>query len=188
MAGTPAQLSAGRIGRAHGLDGSFYVTGPKPSLLTLGRRVTVAGRALEIVRRVGTDARPIVRLQGISDRAAAEALRGAELTVEAHQAPALAEGEWWAHELQGCEVRGGEVRLGTVTRLIELPSCEALEVQPAEGGEPLLVPMVKAAVLRVEPVVGLIEVDLEFLGLAAPRGERGRGRDPERGRSGSESA
>jgi 16S rRNA processing protein RimM len=175
VAGTPAQLSAGRVGRAHGLDGSFYVTGASPRLLTLGRSVTVAGRALEIVRRSGTDARPIVRLDGIADRPAAEALRGAELRVEADEARALAEGEWWAHELQGCEVRGGGRRLGIVTRLIGLPSCEALEVQPAEGGEPLLVPMVKAAIRSVEPAEGLIEVDLEFLGLApASRGGGGR--------------
>ena len=165
MAGTPAQLSAGRIGRAHGLDGSFYVTGPKPSLLTLGRRVTVAGRALEIVRRVGTDARPIVRLQGICDRAAAEALRGAELTVEAHQAPALAEGEWWAHELEGCALLDGERRIGTVQRLIELPSCEALEVERADTRERVLVPMVKDAIRRVDVERGEIDVDSEFLGL-----------------------
>jgi 16S rRNA processing protein RimM len=175
VAGTPAQLSAGRIGRAHGLDGSFYVTGPTPRLLTLGRSLTVAGRALEIVRRAGTKARPIIRLEGIGDRAAAEALRGTELTVEAEDAPTLGEGEWWAHELQGCDVRAGQELVGTVTRLLELPSCEALEVQPAEGGEVLLVPMVRAAVRRVEPAQRLIEVDLEFLGLTpASRGGGGR--------------
>ena len=63
----------------------------------------------------------------------------------------LAEGEWWAHELEGCEVVDGDRLLGTVIRLIELPSCEALEVEPPEGGGPLLVPMVKDAIRRVEP-------------------------------------
>src|SRR6266550_2504106 len=56
----------GRGGRTpHALDGSFYVTRPIARLLRTGARVTVAGRALEIVRRAGTDARPIVRLAGI---------------------------------------------------------------------------------------------------------------------------
>jgi 16S rRNA processing protein RimM len=163
---TPQQLPAGRIGRPHGLDGSFYVTGPKPRLLSLGTSVGVAGRTAAIVRRAGTDARPIVRLEGVEDRSAAEELRGAELTVEAGQAPVLGEGEWWAHELQGCEVTDGDERLGTVIRLIELPSCEALEVAPALGGEPLLVPMVKDAVRRVQPAERRIEVNLDFLGLA----------------------
>jgi 16S rRNA processing protein RimM len=88
--------------------------------------------------------------------------------VAAPEAPALAEGEWWAHELEGCEVVGGQRLLGTVSRLIELPSCEALEVLPERGSEPLLVPMVKDAVRRVEISARRIEVDLDFLGLAEP--------------------
>ena len=165
MAETPSRLSAGRIGRPHGLDGSFYVTMPTPRLLTLGASVTVAGRTAAILRRAGTEERPIVRLEGIEDRAAVDALRGSELAVAAGDAPALAEGEWWAHELEGCEVHGGGRALGTVARLIELPSCEALEVRPADGGEALLVPMVADAVRSVDPDARRIEIDVEFLGL-----------------------
>src|SRR5205823_6248687 len=87
-------LRAGRVGRAHGLDGSFYVTRARPRLLSEGSSVVVAGRSAAIVRRAGTEERPIVRLQGVEDRASAEALRGAELTVPAQAAPALAPGEW----------------------------------------------------------------------------------------------
>jgi 16S rRNA processing protein RimM len=152
------------VGRPHGLDGSFYVTRPRTRLLTLGAAVTMAGRSTSIVRRAGTDARPIVRLDGIEDRTAAEALRGTELIVDG-AAPALDEGEWWAHELEGCEVRDGEQLLGTVSRLIELPSCEALEVSPVGGGEVVLVPLVKDAIRRVAPARRRIEVDLDFLGL-----------------------
>ena len=79
----PAELQAGRVGRAHGLDGSFYVTSPRPRLLLLGTSVTVAGRSVEIVRRAGTDKRPIVRLDGVEDREGADALRGMALTVDA---------------------------------------------------------------------------------------------------------
>ena len=45
----------------------------------------------------------------------------------------------------------GEREVGTVARLIELPSCEVLEVRRAGGGEPLLVPMVSDAIRAVEP-------------------------------------
>jgi 16S rRNA processing protein RimM len=175
-----AELHAGRVGRPHGLDGSFYVTGPRPRLLTVGTSVTVAGRTVAIARRAGTEQRPIVRLDGVEDRFAAEALRGHALTVGQAQAPALAEGEWWAHELEGCEVLDGDRLLGTVTRLIELPSCEAIEVKRNEGGELLLVPMVKDAIRRVEPSRGRIEVNLDFLALPdpSPAGED----HPERGR------
>jgi 16S rRNA processing protein RimM len=158
-------LGAGRVGRPHGLDGSFHVTRPVARLLVLGIDVDVGGRRRRIVRRAGTDARPIVRLEGIEDRAGAEGLRGLELSVEPDRAPALEEGEWWAHELEGLEVRDGELVLGTVRRMLELPSCEALEVSAGGGGEPLLVPMVRAAVRSVDVAGGRIEVDADFLGL-----------------------
>lgn len=186
-------LDAGRVGRPHGLDGSFYVTVARPRLLELGTDVTVAGRSAPIVRRAGTDARPIIRLEGIDDRAAAEALRGAVLTVESAGAPELADGEWWAHELEGCDVVDGERRLGVVTRLLELPSCEVLEVRGAQTARPLLVPMVKDAIRRVDTAAGRIEVDLDFLNLSegeppgagedrdAPSG-RDSGEEPDRSR------
>ena len=156
------RLPAGRVGRAHGLDGSFYVTGARPRLLELGTAVTVAGRTVTIVRRAGTEQRPILRLQGVEDRTGAEVLRGQELTVAAADAPSLSEGEWWAHELQGCLVVDGERRVGTVTRMLELPSCEALEVTREAGG-PLLVPMVKDAIRRVDVAAGTIDVDMAFI-------------------------
>jgi 16S rRNA processing protein RimM len=156
-------LDAGRVGRPHGLDGSFYVTIPRPRLLTLGAEVTVAGRTAPIVRRSGTDARPIVRLEGIDDRTGAEELRGERLTVESAEAPALADGEWWAHELEGCAVVDGEQRLGVVSRLLELPSCEALEVSGGSGSETLLVPMVKDAIRLIDAAARRIEVNSDFL-------------------------
>ena len=44
------------------------------------------------------------------------------------EAPALEEGEFWAHELAGCVVIDGEREIGVVARMVALPSCEALEV------------------------------------------------------------
>jgi 16S rRNA processing protein RimM len=157
-------LQAGRVGRAHGLDGSFYVTRARPQLLELGADVTVDGRAMKIARRAGTDERPIVRFAEINDRAGAEALRGLTLTVAARDAPELADGEWWAHQLEGCVVVDGERTVGTVTGVIELPSCEALEVQPQTGGQALLLPMVKDAIRAVDPSTAKIDVDMDFIG------------------------
>jgi 16S rRNA processing protein RimM len=158
-----AALEAGRVGRPHGLDGSFYVTGARPRLLVAGAKVTLAGGAHEIVRRAGVDQRPIVRLGGVEDRNAVEALRGAPLTVPIAEAPDLEQGEWWSHELEGCTVYDGARALGTVLALLELPSCEVLQVRRAEGGE-LLVPMVKDAVRVVDVAARRIEIDLDFLG------------------------
>ncbi len=93
----------------------------------------------------------------------AEQLRGMELFVEQSAAPTLGPGEWWAHELQGCAVHDGERSVGTVSAMIELPSCEALEVRLRDGGE-LLVPMVADAIRSVDVARGRIEVNLDFLG------------------------
>jgi 16S rRNA processing protein RimM len=159
-------MRAGRVGRPHGLDGSFYVTDARARLLDVGMTVHVAGHSAAIVRRAGTQQRPIVRVEGVEDRAGAEALRGQELTVAQAAAPSLEEGEWWAHELEGCEVLDRGRFVGVVSRLIELPSCEALEVALAGGeGQALLVPMVKDAILRVAVADRRIEVDGAFLGL-----------------------
>jgi 16S rRNA processing protein RimM len=168
-AGAAAALSAGRVGRAHGLDGSFYVTRAKPRMLAEGATVTVGDATRRNARRAGTEQRPIVRLEGVAGREAAETLRGMELTVDAGEAPALGEDEWWAHELEGCEVIDGARVLGTVTALVELPSCEALEVRPAGGGEALLVPMVRDAITAVDPRRRRVEVDSRFLGVEQTR-------------------
>jgi 16S rRNA processing protein RimM len=195
----PPELQAGRVGRAHGLDGSFYVTSPRPRLLTLGTSVTVAGRRAEIVRRAGTEQRPIVRLDGVEDREGANALRGVALTVDRLQAPALEEGEWWAHELEGCAVVDGEQRVvGTVSRMLELPSCEALEVRRETIGSqptgshppaPLIVPMVKDAIRRMRVAEGRIEIDMGFLGEGGHEQESGPqvgAGDPKTGEDGPE--
>jgi 16S rRNA processing protein RimM len=156
-------LRAGIAGRPHGLDGSLYVVAPRPQLLASGATVYIDGHPREIVRRAGTDERPLLRLDGCEDRAAAEALRGSELLAARTDAPALEPDEWWAEDLEGCEVFDGERRLGRVTRVLALPSCEVLEVARAEG-EALLIPLVADAVSTVDVAAQRIEVDLEFLG------------------------
>lgn len=156
-------LVAGRVGRPHGLDGAFHVTRANAALLPLGGPVIVAGRVRSILRRAGTDDRPILRVEGVEDRAGAEALRGEDLLVARTAAPALEAGEYWAEDLVGCAVVALDGRsLGTVGGLRALPSCEALEV-----GE-LLVPMVKDAVRDVDVGARRIVVDADFLGLEGP--------------------
>jgi 16S rRNA processing protein RimM len=161
-----AWLHAGRVGRPHGLDGSFHVTRPNPALLEAGRHVTVGGRRCEIVRRAGTAERPIVRLDGCTRREDAEALRGSDLLVDRSEAPPLGEDEWYADELEGCAVRDGDRTVGVVRGLMALPSCEALVVE-RPGGEELLVPLVRDAVRDVDVAARRIDVDLEFLGEGA---------------------
>jgi 16S rRNA processing protein RimM len=155
-------LAAGRVGRPHGLDGSFHVTRPRGTLLALGAKVRVGQAEAEIVRRAGTNERPILRLAGHEDREAAEALRGSDLLVPRDAAPALGDDEWYAEDLEGCRVVDGELAVGRVRRMLALPSCEALEVE-RDGGAELLVPLVRDAVRSVDVAAGVVDVDLAFL-------------------------
>jgi 16S rRNA processing protein RimM len=133
-------------------------------MLVLGQTVFVAGAERTITRRAGTDQRPILRLEGSSDRNAAELLRGQQLLVPRDRAPELEPEEWWAEDLEGCAVRDGDRAVGTVRRLLALPSCEVLEVARADDGSDLLVPLVQDAVRSVDIAARDIDIDLRFLG------------------------
>ena len=151
-------MEAGRVGRPHGLDGSFYVTRPMTGLLGAGTALRVGDRPTEIERRAGTAAKPVVRLAGIGSRTEIEALRGEPLWAARADAPPLEEDEFWADDLVGLRVVDGDRKIGTVDKVLELPSCEVLEV-----GD-LLIPLVNDAVRTVDLEAGVVDVDLEFLG------------------------
>jgi 16S rRNA processing protein RimM len=148
-------VTAGMIGRPHGLDGSFHVERPMQPL-EAGTVVDVAGARRRVERADGTEQRPLIRLEGVATREAAADLRGELLLVE----DTLAGDEWLAEDLVGCRVEG----LGTVQRVIDSPSCDLLEL---EGGE--LVPLIADAVERVDVERRTIEVDRRFLRLEEER-------------------
>jgi 16S rRNA processing protein RimM len=138
-------VTAGRVGKPHGLDGSFYVEGACHPL-PLDTSVFIGDRPHVITRRAGTDDRPIIRLSDLHD---STPLRGHVLLIEA----ALAEDEWLASDLIGSAVAGH----GCVRRVIDGPSCSVLELDDGT-----LVPFVSDAIRSVGD--GVIEVNEEFLG------------------------
>ena len=141
-------VTAGRVGRPHGLDGSFYVDDPKEPL-EAGALVLLAGAERAIERRAGTTERPLLRLAGIDDP---RPLRGESLLLESE----LEEDEWLAADLVGCEVEG----LGAVKRVLDAPSCHLLET-----GDGTLVPFISDAIVAVDVTARRIRADLGYLGL-----------------------
>jgi 16S rRNA processing protein RimM len=141
------------VGRPHGLDGSFHVA--RAGDLTAGQTVFVNGSPRVIERLAGRADKPIVRLDGCASREDAEALRGASLDVPP---PPLEPDEYWARDLEGCAVVDGARSVGVVSRMVALPSCEALEV-----GD-LLIPMVRDAIRSIDLEARRIDVDMEFVG------------------------
>ena len=128
-----------------------------PALLADRDELLLGGRRVALTRRAGTPEKPILRVEGCGTREEAEALRGSELRVEMAEAPPLAEGEFWARDLEGCLVVDGDTEVGVVERMIALPSCEALQVGDR------LIPLVRDAVRSVDIEGRRIDVDLAFV-------------------------
>ena len=151
-------MKVGRVGRPHGLDGAFHVVEPVARLLLEGAVLDGIGT---IAERKGADAKPIVRVEGVTTREAADALRGRILDIVDEQPDALGEDEYAAEDLEGCTVVDGARELGVVQRLLGLPSCEALEL-----GDGTLVPLVRDCVRSIDVQARRIDVDGGFLGAA----------------------
>ncbi len=160
---SPEWLVAGRVGRPHGLDGSFHLTQARADRLSDEHPVRLGDEETVLERLAGTADRPIVRLAIAHTREELERYRGQELLVPRAAVPPLEDDEWFATDLEGLRVRDGERAVGVVRKLLALPSCEVLEVERDGGGE-LLVPLVGDAVRAVDLDAGTVDIDLVFLG------------------------
>jgi 16S rRNA processing protein RimM len=135
-----------------------------------------AGRdeALTVVECKFHDGKPIVGFEGVDSINAAETLRGCELRVPAAELPALDAGQFWHHDLVGCQVvtTTGD-RVGDVVRIDDsatpLLVIRTLELGNSGTLEPeALVPMVDSIVksvdvaakkIVIEPLAGLLDVN-----------------------------
>jgi 16S rRNA processing protein RimM len=124
-----------------------------------------AALTIEASRRHGR--RLLVKFAGVGDRSAAEELRGAVLVVPESWLPDLAEDEWWAHQLEGCEVRTASGRvLGVVKEVIPNPANDLWVAIDDEGRE-TLVPALADLLIDVDVEARTILVD-DVPGLTAP--------------------
>ena len=160
-------LRVGRVGRPHGTDGGFTVTDPtvRVELFDPGRSLKVGTREMKVAARRGTAEHPILVLEEVPDRAAAEALRGAALSVPRAEVGEIPEGEFLVDDLVGCEVLDGTRRVGRVQDVLLLPAADTLEVE-RPGEDPLLVPLIGDAVRSIDTSTRTIDVDMSFLGAA----------------------
>jgi 16S rRNA processing protein RimM len=142
------RVTVGRIGRPHGLDGSFVVedASDDPRWFEVGSRLLVGDGELEVVGARTAGGRPVIRLAG-------EAPRGAQLQVAREALPPTGEDEYYAFELVGLEVVEGERPLGRVVSVLPGVANDSLEL---EGGE--LLPLVGDCVLGIDLEIGRILV------------------------------
>jgi 16S rRNA processing protein RimM len=146
-------VRVGRVGKPHGLDGSFFVehASEDDQRFAKGATLHVDGEPAEVVGSKRSRGRPVIRL----DR---EVPRGAELAVLREELPPPGEDEYYEFQLVGLEaVEDGGRELGRVIALYPGPANDALEL---EGGQ--LLPLVGACILQVDLEAGRILVAQGF--------------------------
>ena len=143
-------VAVGRVGRPHGLDGSFFVEGPsdRSDVFATGAVLFVDGEPLKVVAsKRGSQGRPVIRLERRVER-------GAELAVPRESLPALGEDEYYTFQLVGLAVEeeGGRP-VGRVSDVLEYPANDVLELDSG-----LSLPLVEACVREVDIEHGRIVI------------------------------
>ena len=143
-------VSIGRVGRPHGLDGSFFVEGPstRDDAFAKGATVYVDGEPAKIaVSKRGSQGRPVIRLDRRVDR-------GSTLAVPRDELPPLEEGEYYSFQLVGLAVEeeGGRV-VARVSDVLDYPANDVLELDSG-----LSLPLVEACVRQVDLEGGRIVI------------------------------
>lgn len=159
----------GRITKAHGVRGevAVQVLSDNPERFADGAAVWLeGGRRLTVSGSRGKGSRLLVAFEGVGDRTAAEALRGAAIVVPESMLPRLPEGEYWPHELERCEVVTQSGRsLGRIEDVIPNPAND-IWVAVSDGTE-TLIPAIRDVVVSVDVAHKRVVVR-DVAGLTAP--------------------
>jgi 16S rRNA processing protein RimM len=162
------ELTVGRVVKAHGVTGEVVVEvrtddpdirfAPGAVLRAKGSDDRQRDYVVEAARAHG--GRLLVRLAGVADRDAADALRGSLFVIDSENLPAIDEPDtYYDHQLEGLRVRTIDGReLGTVAEVLHTAAGELLAVNRGQAGE-LLVPFVSAIVTSVSLDAGTVEID-----------------------------
>ena len=169
-------VSIGRVGSAAGLRGEFRVNlyAHDSSNLKEGKNLLFRhiGKMpsdeeaqqdfyAECERVRYQKDKPVIKVAGLDDRNAAEAIRGMEVCIEADELDELPEGEHYVRNLIGCTVRdlasGSEI--GVLRDVIQNTAQSVLEVE-TEGGKSVRIPAVDEFMRSIDEEAQLIEVEL----------------------------
>jgi 16S rRNA processing protein RimM len=135
------RVAIGRVGKPHGLDGSFYVERPSTDARwwKVGARFLAGGEQAEVVGSRRAQGRPVIKL----DRPVP---RGTQLEVHRAELPPTDEDEYYAFQLLGLEVVEENGRaLGTVADVLPGVANDVLQV-----GADVLLPMVEDCIRSVD--------------------------------------
>jgi 16S rRNA processing protein RimM len=168
----------GRIAGAHGIKGDVAIrsfTADPAAIASYGPLSDAAGArsfGLRVVRV--TDKAVIVRIEGVVDRTAAEALKGVELYVDRARLPAAGEREFYHADLIGLAAVDADGRaIGEVVAVQNFGAGDLIEIRMAGLRETEFIPFNDAFVPSVDVAGGRIVVAMPVQEEHGPGGEHG---------------
>ncbi len=156
------RICVAQIGAAHGIRGEVRLrsfTGDPMAIASYGPLESEDGaRRFTIETLRPAKDHFVARLEGISDRNAAEQLTNLRLYVARDRLPPAGDGEFYHADLVGlAAVTPDGAALGTVTAVHNFGAGDVIEIKPASG-EALLVPFTDAAVPEIDLAAGRMVV------------------------------
>jgi 16S rRNA processing protein RimM len=143
------RVQIGRVGRPHGIDGSFFVEQPSQDSRwwKTGATFLAAGERVEVVGHRTSSGRPVIKLDKHVER-------GTLLEVTREALPPTAADEYYAFQLVGLPVEEESGRaLGTVKAVTPGVANDVLELDTG-----ILLPMVEDCVRDIDLGTGRILV------------------------------
>lgn len=160
--GDERRIALAAVAGAHGIKGEVRLKlfSDSAESLAAHERLYVAGaeRRLVFVRDGGKIA--VARFEGVSDRSAAEALRGSLVEIDRSALPPLEEGEYYHVDVIGLSALDPQgTQVGTVVAVENFGAGDLLEIE-TENGKRSLIPF-KPNIADLHD--GRVIVDPEFL-------------------------
>lgn len=155
---TDHRIEVGYVARAHGIRGEIAAVPHDPESTTLCdvEAVWIRGQRVEVLSARHTDKGFLMKLAGVLDRNAAEALRGASVEVDRAEIP-MEDGDIFIADLVGCEARLPDgTPYGTIVRL-ELGPQVRLVIH--HGAVERLLPLVDELVPAIDLGARVVTVD-----------------------------
>jgi 16S rRNA processing protein RimM len=169
-------VRVGAITGAHGIKGEVKLrsfTSNPDQIANYGPLTTTSGATVEIeTLRMQKDGF-IVRLNGVSNRNAAEALKGQELFIARKTLPEVEEDEVYMHDLIGMKAKLGDETLGHVVRVVNFGAGDLLEIERGENEDTVFVPFAESYVTEIKRGPKRIVLDLPEGYLDEPKEKKG---------------
>lgn len=174
----PDRLSIATLAKVHGIRGELKLRCSEAHVSLL-RELAEQGETITLVipdtgdeyevtfaHVRGHESAPIVAIDGVDDRTAAESFRGAHVLVDRTMVDEPGDDEYFLADLVGCAVHDAATgeRVGITTKAEALPANVVVTIT-LESGSTVLAPLADIALPLVDVEARRIDVDLAYLGV-----------------------